>query len=93
MYRDDKGGWVPAALKEYYKVVGTDFRGLPVVHIGRGRPNLKMVKLLQKNPDASEDSDLQLLPVESTDTLEETGLFTCVLYGLMLSLQTHGECT
>ena len=57
MYRDDKGGWISSTLIQNCKVVGKDFRDLPIVHIGKGRPNIKMIRLLEKNPDYSKPAD------------------------------------
>lgn len=51
MYRDDRGGWVAAHSQDKHKVVGTDFRGLPILHIGKGRPNMRLVKMLQVDPN------------------------------------------
>ena len=52
MYRDDKGGWVSAeeVKSGNIKVVGTDYRQLPIVHIGRGRPKTSMISLLKRDP-------------------------------------------
>ncbi|XP_067948566.1 zinc finger protein 260-like [Watersipora subatra] len=51
MCRDDRGGWLPSSSIDKHKIVGKDFRGLPIVHIGKGRPNMKVVKQLEQSPD------------------------------------------
>lgn len=57
MYRDDKGGWINVSELEgtSHKVVGTDYRGLPIIHIGRGRPKSTIISLLMKDPNESTD--------------------------------------
>ncbi|KAF6033427.1 hypothetical protein EB796_008268 [Bugula neritina] len=69
MYRDDRGGWVSASQLESqrYKVIGLDFRGLPIVHFGKGRPRTKTLRLLQKDPNSSPHSSTAgSVPTSST---------------------------
>lgn len=53
MYRVDNGDWISEAeyVNQNLRAVGTDFRGLPIVHIGRGRPNKSIIKLLSETPN------------------------------------------
>lgn len=77
MYRDDRGGWVPAptARAEKYKVVGTDFRGLPIVHIGRGRPKTRLIQLMQIDPTStSSDSGADHI-VDPTDIISGNSIY------------------
>ena len=67
MYRDDKGGWIRASELEgiSHKVVGTDFRGLPIIHIGRGRPKTRVIKLLMQDPNITAQTG------DSNDTVQK----------------------
>ena len=67
MYRDDKGGWIRASELEgiSHKVVGTDFRGLPIIHIGRGRPKTSIIKLLMQDPNITAQTS------DSNDTVQK----------------------
>ena len=67
MYRDDKGGWIRASELEglSHKVVGKDFRGLPIIHIGRGRPKTSIIKLLMQDPNITAQT------CDSNDTVQK----------------------
>lgn len=80
MYRDDRGGWVPAGVLDNHKVVGTDFRGLPIVHIGRGRPNLGMIRLLQKDPNVGHEAAREMeSPAANNSHCDKTGKLEFVI--------------
>jgi len=51
MCRDDKGGWLTVEEAKQYTVVGTDYRGLPIIHRGKGRPSTSVINMMMLDPD------------------------------------------
>mgnify|MGYP001792214435 FL=1 len=92
IYRDDKGGWIRASELEgiSHKVVGADFRGLPIIHIGRGRPKTSIIKLLMLDPNITAKTSDSNDTVQKGKTVDNNNYsYYMVLYNRVSRRMSH----